>query len=154
MKLDRLNWLILEELQQNARMPLIEISKKVGVSSPAVSERIQRMEEDGIIKGYGVAIDLKNIGYPMGVFISAKIRFGQVEKFHELIKITPEISECHKLTGNDCLLLRANVRNTEHLEELNNILSHYGELTTSLILSTIVDKREYTWEANGLKKGS
>lgn len=151
MKLNTLNCLILEELQKNARAPLTEISKKVGLSSPAVSERLQRMEEDGIIDGYTVKVNLKKVGYPMGVFISAKIRFGQVEKFHELIKVTPEISECHKLTGNDCLLIRANVKDTEHLEKLNGILSHYGELTTSLVLSSIVDGRIYNWEGGGIK---
>jgi len=151
MKLDRTNWLILEELQKNARKPLTEIARKVGISSPAVSERILKMEDAGIIESYRANINLKNIGYPMGVFISAKIRFGQVDKFHELIKVTPEITECHKLTGNDCLLIRANVKNTEHLEKLNGTLSHYGELTTSLLLSSIVDKRIYNWEEDSIK---
>jgi len=151
MKLDKTNWLILEILQKNARLPLTEIARKVGISSPAVSERIFRMEKGGIIDGYQANINLKNIGYGMGVFISAKVRFGQVEKFHELIKITPEILECHKLTGNDCLLIRANVRDTEHLEELNSTLSHYGELTTSLLLSSVVEKRIYGWEEENLK---
>lgn len=141
MKVDKINRLILGELQKNARMPLTEISKKVGISSPAVSDRILKMETDGIIDGYNVKINMKGIGYPLSVFISAKIRFGQVEKFHELIRATPEITECHKLTGNDCLLIRASVQDTEHLERLGTKLSHYGELTTSLLLSSIVDNR-------------
>ena len=143
MKIDKSNWLILEELQNNARSPLKELARKVGLSSPAVSDRIQKMEDAGIIKGYGARIDLERIGLPMSIYISAKIRFGQNEKFYELIHATPEISECHKLTGNDCLLIKANVRNTKHLEELNSKLSHYGELTTSLVLSSILDGRIY-----------
>ena len=82
----------------------------------------------------------------IGVFISAKIRFGQVEKFYEFIKTKPEITECYKLTGNDCLMMKANVRNTKHLDELNSKLSHFGELTTSLILSDVVDRRVYNSE--------
>ncbi|MCL6296042.1 Lrp/AsnC family transcriptional regulator [Jejuia spongiicola] len=143
MNIDKTNWLILEQLQLNARMPLTELSKKVGLSSPSVAERIQKMEDAGIINRYEVKLGMEAIGYPMGVFISAKIRFGQVEKFHEFIKTKPEITECYKLTGNDCLMMKANVRNTKHLEELNSTLSHFGELTTSLILSAVVDRRVY-----------
>nr|WP_321234219.1 Lrp/AsnC family transcriptional regulator [uncultured Psychroserpens sp.] len=146
MNIDKVNWLILEQLQLNARVPLTELSKKVGLSSPSVAERIQKMEDAGIINGYKADINMEGIGYPMGIFISVKIRFGQVEKFHELVKKTPEIIECYKLTGNDCLLLKANVRNTKHLETMNAMLSHYGELTTSLILSSIVDGRIYNSE--------
>jgi len=104
------------------------------------------MEDAGIIQGYSASINLENIGLPMGVYISAKVRFGQNENFYELVQNSPEIVECHKLTGNDCLLLRANVRNTRHLDELNSKLSHYGELTTSLILSSVLEGRIYSGE--------
>ena len=143
MNIDKVNWLILEQLQLNARVPLTELSKKVGLSSPSVAERIQKMEDAGIINGYSAKLGMEGIGYPMGVYISAKIRFGQAEKFYEHIKSTPEITECHKLTGNDCLLIKAYVRNTKHLEDLNVVLSHYGELTTSLILSSVLDRRVF-----------
>jgi len=113
MKLDDTNWLILEELQKNARTPLTEIARKVGMSSPAVSERILRMEQEGIIEGYKTKINLESIDRSMGVFISVKIRFGQTDKFLALIKTLPEIAE-------------------------------YGELTTSLILSSIIEERTYT----------
>ncbi|MET2984548.1 Lrp/AsnC family transcriptional regulator [Aureibaculum conchae] len=151
MNIDKTNWLILEELQKDGRMPLKEISRRVGISSPAISERMQKMEEAGIINGYQANVNLKKLGYPMGVYISAKIRFGQAEKFYELIKNTPEIMECHKLTGNDCLLIRANVKNTDDLERLNTGLSHYGELTTSLVLSSVVDKRIYNYSDKRLE---
>lgn len=144
MKLDDTNWLILKELQKNARAPLTEIARKVGMSSPAVSERILRMEQEGIIEGYKTKINMESIDRSMGVFISIKIRFGQSAKFLALIKTLPEIAECHKITGNDCLLLRANIKNTRHLERLNNKLVQYGELTTSLILSSIIEERTYT----------
>lgn len=143
MNVDKINWLILEQLQLNARTPLTELSKKVGLSSPSVAERIQKMEDAGIISGYEAKLNMPQIGYSMGVYISAKIRFGQSEKFYEYIKNTPEITECHKLTGNDCLLIKAYVKNTTHLESLNVALSHFGELTTSLILSSIVEKRVF-----------
>ncbi len=143
MKVDRLNWQILEELQKNARAPLTEISKKVGLSSPSVSERIQKMEEAGILKGYGAILDMEALGYSLGVYISIKIRFGQVKSFEEFIKTVPEICECHKLTGNDCMLMRGRVKNPRHLEDLNERLTVYGELTTSLILSSIIESKIY-----------
>ena len=86
---------------------------------------------------------MENIGYPLGVYISIKIRFGQVQRFEEYIKKVPEISECHKLTGHDCMLMRGHVRNPKHLEDLNGRLTPYGELTTSLILSSIVEIKTY-----------
>jgi len=148
MKIDKLNWLILEELQQNARVPLTEISKKVGLSSPSIAERIQKMEDAGIIVGYTAKIDMEALGNSLGVYISIKIRFGQVQNFEEYIKTVPEISECHKLTGHDCMLMKGYVKNPTHLENLNERLTVYGELTTSLILSSIISKKVYNSAIN------
>ncbi len=143
MKLDRVNWRILEILQENSRIALKEIAKEVKLSSPAVAERIQRLEESGIIEHYPAKLNMKKVGYPLGVYISIKIRFGQVERFEEYIGSVPEISECHKLTGNDCMLMRGFVKDPEHLEELNKRLAVYGELTTSLVLKSILDGKAY-----------
>lgn len=142
-KIDKVNWQILEELQKNARTPLTEISKRVGISAPAVSERIQKMEDAGIISGYKAELDMDKLGYSLGVYISIKIRFGLVKKFQDLIPSIPEIFECHKLTGHDCMMMKAFVKDPKHLERLNDQLSQYGELTTSLILTTIVENRIY-----------
>lgn len=146
MKIDKINWLILEELQKNSRSHLTELSKKVGLSSPTVSERIQKLEDAGIIKGYNVTINMEALGYSLGVYISIKIRFGQVQNFEEYIPTVPEICECHKLTGHDCMLLKGYVRDPKHLENLNARLAIYGELTTSLILNSIVDEKVYNDE--------
>ncbi|NAS10725.1 Lrp/AsnC family transcriptional regulator [Poritiphilus flavus] len=143
MNIDHTNWLILEELQRNARASLREISHKVGLSSPSVAERIQKMEDAGIVKGYAAALNMEELGYPLGVYISIKIRFGKVAQFEEFIPTVPEICECHKLTGHDCMLMKGYVKNPRHLEDLNGRLTVYGELTTSLILSSIIDSKVY-----------
>jgi len=148
MNIDKLNWKILEELQSNARASLTDISKKIKLSSPSVAERIQKMEELGIINGYTVKIDMEKLGYSLGVYISIKIRFGQVQNFGKYIKSVPEICECHKLTGHDCMLMKGYVKNPKHLEDLNERLTVYGELTTSLILNSIVSERIYNSEVN------
>lgn len=142
-KIDKVSWHILEELQKNARSPLTEISKKVGISAPAVSERIQKMEDAGIIGGYKAELDMNKLGYSLGVYISIKIRFGLVKKFQDLIQSVPEIYECYKLTGHDCMMMKGFVKDPKHLESLNDQLSQYGELTTSLILTSIVENRVY-----------
>ncbi len=144
MKVDGLNWLILEILQKNARVTTSEIAKKVGLSSPSVAERIQKMEDAGIINGYKAQLNMENLGYTLGVYISIKIRFGQVENFTEYVQAVPEICECHKLTGNDCMLMKGYVKDPKHLEDLNKRLANYGELTTSLLLSSIVKERTYS----------
>lgn len=139
MNVDKLNWEILEALQSDARVSLKEISQKIGLASPTVAERIQKMEDAGIIEGYNTKLNMHALGYSLGVYISIKIRFGQVQQFENYIPSVPEICECHKLTGHDCMLMRGYVRNPKHLEDLNTRLAVYGELTTSLILTSIID---------------
>ena len=146
MKVDELNLLLLEELQKNARTPLTELSRKIGLSSPSVADRIQKLEDQGIITGYTATINMEALGYSLGVYISIKIRFGQVHKFEEYIKTVPEISECHKLTGHDCMMMKGVVRDPKHLENLNTRLSIFGELTTSLILNSIIERKIYNKE--------
>ncbi|AWX44366.1 HTH-type transcriptional regulator LrpA [Flagellimonas maritima] len=144
MKVDEINWKILKILQTNARSALKDIATEVGLSSPTVAERIQKMEEAGIIKSYSSKINMERLGYLLSVYISIKIRFGQVQHFEEYISSVPEICECHKLTGHDCMLMKGYVRDPKHLENLNARLAVYGELTTSLILNTIMDNKIYS----------
>ncbi|MGW9685069.1 Lrp/AsnC family transcriptional regulator [Flagellimonas sp. 2504JD1-5] len=144
MKVDAINWKILEILQRNARSSLKEIAKAVNLSSPTVAERIQKLEEFGVVEQYTSVLNMSSIGYPLGVYISIKIRFGQVERFENYIGSVPEIHECHKLTGHDCMLMKGYVKDPGHLENLNARLAEYGELTTSLILKSIVSKKVHT----------
>ncbi|WP_282040997.1 Lrp/AsnC family transcriptional regulator [Winogradskyella flava] len=143
MKIDDINWKILKMLQENSRVALKDLAIEVGLSSPTVAERIQKMEDAGVIASYHAKVDLSKLGYLLGVYITIKIRFGQTERFEEFITTVPEISECHKLTGRDCMLLRGSVRDPKHLEDLNIRLAVYGELTTSLVLNSIMDGKTY-----------
>ncbi len=141
MTVDASNWKILEILQTNARTPVSKIAAQVKMSSPAVSERIQKLEDAGIIEGYTARLNMVKLNYSLCVYISIKIRFGQVKAFTQFIKTVPEITECHKLTGSDCMLMRGYVRDSKHLDDLNIRLTEYGELTTSLLLDSIVDRK-------------
>jgi len=146
MKVDKINGQILELLQENARISLKELSEKVRLSSPTVADRIQKLESAGIINGYGAQLNMDALGYSLGVYITIKIRFGQIQKFEEFIQTVPEIYECHKLTGHDCMLMRGYVKNPKHLENLNARLTTFGELTTSLILKSIIERKRHDIE--------
>ncbi len=139
--MDEFNWGILAALQEDSRMSLKEIANCVSLSSPAVAERIEKLKEKGIIDRFGISLNMESLGYDLGVYISIKVRFGMAEEFKDYIKTVPEVMECHVLTGKDCMLIKAYVRNTKHLERLNVALGKYGELTTSLILSSIVEHK-------------
>jgi Lrp/AsnC family leucine-responsive transcriptional regulator len=89
MNIDKTNWLILKALQKNSRASLTELSKTVGLSSPSIAERIQKLEDAGIITGYSTQINMEALGYSLGVYISIKIRFGQVQNFEEYITTVP-----------------------------------------------------------------
>ena len=141
MKIDAMNWAILAALQKNGRMPVKEIAQAIGLSSPAVSERIQKLEDLGIIQGYTAKVDWEALGYPLAVNISIKLRFGQTENFKEFIKTVPEIFECNQLTGNDCMQMKGYVKNPKHLQNLNSRLAAYGEMTTSLVLSSVITEK-------------
>lgn len=138
MQIDKLNWAILTELQKDARMAVKDIAKTVGLSSPAVSERIQKLEDLGIIKGYTAKINIEALGYPLEVIISIKVRYGQTQNFMEFVKTVPEIFECYQLTGRDCMQMKGYVKNPSHLQNLNSRLAAYGEMTTSLVLSSVI----------------
>ncbi len=135
--LDEIDHKILVELQRNARLTYKNLSERINLSAPSVKDRIEKMESAGLILGYTAVLDPKLLGYHLSVYISIKIRFGMYEKFEKFIVTVAEITECHKLTGEECMLMRGFVRDTSHLEALNVRLSKFGELTTSLVLSTL-----------------
>lgn len=136
--MDKLNWSILAMLQENARFSYVEIGKEIGLSAPAVAERIQKMEEKGLIEAYLTKINLKAVGLPLTAFVSLKIFAGKLEEFLKLVPTLPEIFECHRVTGNECLIMKAALTSPIHLEALINKLMEFGDPTTSTILSSPV----------------
>lgn len=139
--LDKLNWQILHELQCNARATYAEIGKVVGLTAPAVAQRIQKMEDEGIITGFHVALDLEKVG----LGISVIIQMGQLKcdtpAVIKMLEDMPEIIECHTTTGSTCLFLKAAVLSVRHLQRLNEQLAPYGNTTTSLILTTPIPRK-------------
>jgi Lrp/AsnC family leucine-responsive transcriptional regulator len=144
--LDQVAWKILEALQQNARQSFAEIGRQIGLSTPAVAERVHRLEEAGVITGYHVALDLAKLGIPIRVMVRLTIPGGdlQVRRTVAAIKELPEISHCHRITGDESFVMEANVVSIRHMEALIDRLSTLGATSTSTVLSSPVQRREFS----------
>ena len=139
--LDDTNRKLLAELQDDARLSLAELGRRVGLSSPAVAERLQRLESEGCIAGYRTDIDPKTLGYSLSAVIRVRPASRQLQRVAELARGSAEVVECHRITGEDCFFMKAHVRSIEHLEELIDRFTPYGQTTTSIIQSSPVPPR-------------
>jgi Lrp/AsnC family leucine-responsive transcriptional regulator len=139
--LDATNRRILAELQADARLSLAELGRRVGLSSPAVADRVQRLERDGVITGYHAEVDPRKVGYDLAFVIRIRPAPRQIPKVAELVRSMPEIVECNRITGDDCYIMKAHVHTVEHLEEVIDQLNVFGQTTTSLVQSSPVPRR-------------
>ncbi|MDE3162941.1 MAG: Lrp/AsnC family transcriptional regulator [Acidobacteriota bacterium] len=144
-ELDAIAWKILEYLQQNARISFAELGRKVGLSTPAVAERVHRLEEAGVISGYHALVNPARLGLPIHVLVRLTIPGGdlQVSRAVTAIKDLAEIQRCHRITGDESFIIEANVVSVRHLESLIDKLSALGATSTSTVLSLPVERREY-----------
>jgi Lrp/AsnC family leucine-responsive transcriptional regulator len=144
-ELDAIAWKILESLQQNARLSFAEIGRKVGLSTPAAAERVRRLEEAGVITGYHASVNTAKLGIPIRVLVRLTIHGGdlQVVRAVTAIKELSEVSRCHRITGAESFVMEADVVSIRHLEALIDRLSALGATSTSTVLSSPVERREY-----------
>ena len=132
---------LLAELQQDARLSLAELGRRVGLSSPAVGERLRRLADDGIVTGYRVDVDPRALGYGLSAIVRIRPAPQQLRKVADVARDTPEVVECHRVTGEDCFYLKVHVRSVEHLEEVIDRFTPYGQTTTSIMQSSPVPLR-------------
>jgi Lrp/AsnC family leucine-responsive transcriptional regulator len=137
-KLDALDWQILDCLQKDARASYVEIGDHVGLTASAVVKRVRRLEDDRVITGYHAHVDLTRIGRPITATVHINIQ-GDTKPMNELVRITPEILECHSITGPDCYMMKIAVGSMQSLQSLLEKLSQYGMTKTSIILSSPID---------------
>jgi Lrp/AsnC family transcriptional regulator, leucine-responsive regulatory protein len=145
-ELDAIAWKIVEALQRNARVTFAELGRKVGLSTPAVAERVHRLEEAGVITGYHASIDGSKLGVPIRILMRLTIPGGdlQISRTVTAIRDLAEIRRCHRITGSESFLIEADVVSIRHMEALIDRLSALGATSTSTILSSPVERREYT----------
>jgi Lrp/AsnC family transcriptional regulator, leucine-responsive regulatory protein len=139
--IDPINLRILDELQNDGRLSVAELGRRVGLSSPAVAERLQRLERDGVITGYRAEVNPRAVGLELAAVIRIRPAPGQLENVAELAKRTAEVVECRRITGEDCYIATAHVRDVEHLEEVIDHFVALGQTTTSIVQSSPVPRR-------------
>ena len=132
---------LLAELQLDGRLSLAELGRRVGLSSPAVAERLQRLEREGVITGYRVQLDPRALGFALSAVVRVRPAPRQLHKVAELARATAEVVECRRITGEDCYTMTAHVRSVEHLEEVIDRFAAYGLTTTSIVQSSPVPLR-------------
>ncbi len=141
-KLDQTDRKIIGELSANGRLPLAELGRRVSLSSPAVAERVQRLERDGVITGYRAVIDPRALGYQLTAIVRVKPAPGQLPRIPELADQIPEVGECHRITGEDCFHVTLYLRSIDDLSGLLDRFLVYGQTTTSIVNGTPVPRRD------------
>jgi Lrp/AsnC family leucine-responsive transcriptional regulator len=139
--LDDVNLRLLEELQADGRVGLAELGRRVGMSAPAVAERVQRLERAGVITGYRAEIDSASIGFPVSAVVRIRPSPGQLQRVREIAAETCEVGECYRITGEDCYLMRLHLRSIDELEDVLDRFTPHGQTTTSIVHSTPVPRR-------------
>jgi len=140
--IDTLNWKILKCLQVNARQSNAEIGRTVGISSPAVSERIKKMEDAGIIEGYFTNVSPFECGYQLQAIITLRAFMGKLKPFLSQVKTYDEVVNCYRITGNENIVMEVVLKNQKHLEKFIDQLISYGETKTQIVLSQVVENNE------------
>ena len=141
-KLDAIDRKILKILQENARTPIKEIAKEVFLSSPAVSNRIEKLEHSGILTEYHAQMNTLLFGYNIKAFINLEVQPYQKEEFYPFIQSIPNVIECNCVTGEYAMLIEVVFQTTQQLDHFINELQHFGQTQTQIVFSTSVEHRQ------------
>ncbi|MFS4481823.1 Lrp/AsnC family transcriptional regulator [Hyunsoonleella sp. 2307UL5-6] len=142
MQIDTLNAKILKCLQENARQSNAEIGRKVGISSPAVSERIKKMEDLGVIEGFKALVSPFEIGYQLKAIITLRAFMGKLKPFLNKVKSLDEVVNCYRITGDENIVMEVVLKDHKHLEAFIDDLIIYGESKTQIVLSRVIKQKE------------
>ena len=148
MKLDAINWKILQCLQKNARQSNTSIAKQVGVTSPAVAERIRKLEDAGVIEGYYTKVSHIETGHQLKAIITLRAFMGKLKPFIEKVKGFDEVINCYRITGNENIVMEVVLNNQKHLEKFIDQLITYGETRTHIVLSNVIESNPITRNIN------
>jgi len=139
--LDLIDWVIIEQLQREARVSLSELGRRVKLSPSAVTERVRNLESLGVITGYHAMVDLAKVGYPVLAVVRLKYPGNHHQPLRRLLAERREILECLRTTGDDCYTLKVAATSMEHLETLVDELAGFGSTTTSVVYSQTLPYR-------------
>ncbi|WP_141691974.1 Lrp/AsnC family transcriptional regulator [Nocardia brasiliensis] len=139
--LDEVNVRLLNELHADPRLSMSELARRVGMSAPAVTERVQRLEQSGVITGFRMEVDPAALGMPVTALVRIRPGPGQLPKIVAAARDTPQVVECFRITGEDCFLLKVHGPSIGELEELLDGFLMFGQTTTSIVVSEPVPRR-------------
>jgi len=143
MALDDVGWQIIEHLQRDGRMSFAELGRRVGLTLPAVAERVRKMQDAGVITGFRAEINPATIGLPIAAFIRISVVGDVFARIAKAVREMPEVLECHRGTGADSFTLKVAVESVQHLERLIDKLTPFGTTSTSIVLSTLVREKTF-----------
>jgi Lrp/AsnC family leucine-responsive transcriptional regulator len=138
---DPRNLELIRHLRADPRMAISALARKVRMSAPAVKERVQRLEEAGIIQGYRLELDPAALGLPVTALIRIRPTPGQLPKIAKLAQSLPQVTECHRITGEDCFLVKVHLESLGGLDRLLDRFLAFGQTTTSILQSSPVPPR-------------
>lgn len=138
---DALNVRILALLRESPRITVSELARRVEMSAPATRERIDRLEEAGVIRGCRLEVDPAALGYPLAAYVRIRPTYGKLPKIIELAASLPQVVECHRITGEDCFILKVYLESLDKLDVILDRFLAYGQTTTSIVQSTPVPPR-------------
>jgi Lrp/AsnC family leucine-responsive transcriptional regulator len=139
--LDDVNLRLLRELLDDPRMTIAALARRIGMSPPAVAERVERLKETGVIAGFRLDLSPAAIGLPLAAYVRVRPGPGQLQKIAELAQRTPQVVECHRITGEDCFLLKVHVAAIDQIEIVLDAFLAFGQTTTSIVQSSPVPPR-------------
>ena len=139
--LDPRDLAILKCLQGDSRLGISELARQVDLSAPTVRERLQRLLDAGVIRRWWMEVDPRALGYPICVYIRIRPMPGQLNKIAALANDLPQVVEAHRITGEDCFIIKAHIKALENLDELLDRFLTFGQTTTSIVQSSPVPQR-------------
>lgn len=139
--LDETNRRLLAELQADGRMKVTELGRRVGLSPPAVGERLARLEQAGVITGYHAHVDPRALGFTVTAVVRVRPVVRRLQQIPEVAREIPEVTECYRITGEDCFLITLHLRTMDDLEAILDRFTPYGQTTTSIVHSAPVPPR-------------
>ena len=139
--LDATNRQILRALHADPRMSMSALGRAVGLSAPSVTERVQRLQQTGVIAGFRMEVDPAALGLPVAAFVRLRPAPGQLSRLAELAASIDQVSECHRITGEDCFLVKVHAETVAALEDVLDRFLVHGQTVSSIVVTSPVPPR-------------
>ena len=138
LKIDNIDIKILDQLEKDGRISYTDLAKKVGLTSTAVGQRMQKMTQERLILGFAAKVNKKELGITIQAIINLKLNFTKIDALYKVLNSFEEIESCYRVTGEDCLIMKVNFRDNTHMVNFINRISDYGFTKSSIILEQLI----------------